>query len=130
MKFITSALLLLLPFTAIAAPAPDSAESRSVAQSGEEIFDKRAEELCSIINVSTYVNCRSGPGTGYSVVTTLKEGEKSYYSCYEPGTCTDGNCAARGLILDIIAPGTGMKTMDATLTVITLQQIAPRYAVI
>lgn len=91
MKFITSALLLLLPFTAIAVPAPDSAESRSVAQSGEEIFDKRAEELCSIINVSNYVNCRSGPGTGYSVVTTFKEGEKWYYSCYEPGTCTEGN---------------------------------------
>ncbi|KAF3402240.1 hypothetical protein DPV78_004029 [Talaromyces pinophilus] len=92
MKFITSALLLLLPFAAVAAPAPDSAESRSVAPTGEEIFDKRAEELCSIINVSTYVNCRSGPGTGYSVVTTFKEGEKWYYSCYEPGTCTEGNC--------------------------------------
>lgn len=91
MKFIPSATILLLPFAAIAAPAPASAESRSVARSGEEIFDKRAVELCSIINVSTYVNCRSGPGTSYSVVTTLNEGEEWYYSCYEPGTCVDGN---------------------------------------
>lgn len=91
MKYITSALILLLPFAAIAIPTPDPAESRSIAQSGEEIFDKRAVELCSIINVSTYVNCRSGPGTSYPVVTTFKEGEEWHYSCYEPGTCTEGN---------------------------------------
>lgn len=106
MKFITSSLILLLPFAAIATPTPapasainpasaipisDAAKSRNAARSGEEIFDKRKTEVCEIINVSTYVYCRSGPGTSYSAEWELYDGYSWDFTCYEEGTCVDGN---------------------------------------
>lgn len=106
MKVITSALILILPFMALAAPAPatgsasdpaaaipisDAAKSRNAARSGDEIFNKRKTEVCEIINVSTYVNCRSGPGTSYSAEYELYGGYTWDFTCYEVGTCVEGN---------------------------------------
>uniref|UniRef100_A0A093VAR5 Uncharacterized protein n=1 Tax=Talaromyces marneffei PM1 TaxID=1077442 RepID=A0A093VAR5_TALMA len=105
-KFITSALILILPLTALAAPSPapasaidpaaaipisDAAKSRIAALSDDEIFTKRNTEVCEIINVSSYVYCCSGPGTGYSAEYELYGGYTWGFTCYEEGTCVDGN---------------------------------------
>ncbi|EEA23079.1 hypothetical protein EYB25_005833 [Talaromyces marneffei] len=107
LAFITSALILILPLTALAAPSPapasaidpaaaipisDAAKSRIAALSDDEIFTKRNTEVCEIINVSSYVYCRSGPGTGYSAEYELYGGYTWGFTCYEEGTCVDGNC--------------------------------------
>lgn len=106
MNFLTSTLILLSPFAAIAAPSPalgsaqdpaaaipisDAAKSRNAARSGNELFDKRKTEVCEIINVSSYVNCRSGPGTSFPVRYRLYGGYSWHFTCYEEGTCVEGN---------------------------------------
>ncbi|KFY71543.1 hypothetical protein V499_08262 [Pseudogymnoascus sp. VKM F-103] len=56
-----------------------------------DIFE-RAATTCSIVNVSSTVNCRSGPGTSYPVVGQTFNGEKFVFKCYKRGTCVSGNC--------------------------------------
>ncbi|KAF9468188.1 hypothetical protein BDZ94DRAFT_1247408 [Collybia nuda] len=54
---------------------------------------KRATVTCAIVNTdSTSVNCRSGPGTGYSIVNHLTAGSVHSFTCYKKGECYEGNC--------------------------------------
>jgi uncharacterized protein YgiM (DUF1202 family) len=98
MKFSAATLaVFLLPILSIASPVAEVSASEegpialvSEERSEDELF-KRADQYCSIINVSTTVNCRSGPGSSYPVTHYAKNGEKFYYTCYKKGTCVNGN---------------------------------------
>lgn len=84
MKLSTSALSLFL------VPLPALAATLGTRLAGEQIF-KRDGFFCSIVNVSSYVNCRSGPGTEYSVVETGTEGTEFWFGCYTDGECIEDN---------------------------------------
>ena len=86
MKFSTSALtLLLLPLGILSSPVQES----SGALSGEKLFKRGT--ICNIVNVSNYVNCRSGPSTDYSVVETIQAGGGAWFGCYTFGECIEDN---------------------------------------
>lgn len=98
MKFSLAAAttLLLLPLGAFASPTPDNAAPVSVpdelqleARAPGEIFKRNV--VCKITGSSSTVNCRSGPGTGYSVIATVKKGSYYSFGCYKKGTCVSGN---------------------------------------
>jgi uncharacterized protein YgiM (DUF1202 family) len=83
----------LLPIGLMAAPiaeeAADVVAREPVDVSANEpagsLID-RSSTMCKIVGASV-VNCRSGPGTGYRVVTTLKRGEYGVFSCVKSGQC-------------------------------------------
>lgn len=53
---------------------------------------KRANVDCYIVNSnSPSVNCRSGPGFGYSVVAAASVGMVYNFDCYETGDCYEDN---------------------------------------
>ncbi|KFY12953.1 hypothetical protein V491_06577 [Pseudogymnoascus sp. VKM F-3775] len=99
MKFSATTLaLFLLPILSLASPVAEAEASEegpislvSKKRSEDELF-KRADQYCTIINVSTTVNCRAGPGTGYAVKAYAHNGDKYYFTCYKKGTCVNGNC--------------------------------------
>jgi uncharacterized protein YgiM (DUF1202 family) len=115
-----AATLLLLPLSALASPvaapvnAPVSVSSDSLAAAPVPVDDeKSAADLdgrapatltapvgprtswairdCTIVNVSTYANCRSGPGTNYPITRTVTKGTEYPFDCYKRGTCVNGN---------------------------------------
>jgi hypothetical protein len=98
MKFSATTLaLLLLPIVSLASPVPEAAEDAApvnlvshVRRAEDEVF-KRTDEYCSIINVSTTVNCRAGPGTSYPVKGYAHNGDHYYFTCYKRGDCVNGN---------------------------------------
>lgn len=103
MKFSTSIFtFLLLPFAVLANPVPEALNelSQSAIEEGDvnlsvaiqpsDLF-KRSTQYCSIVNVSTYVNCRTGPGTKYKAIATAHKGDKYYFFCYKKGECIEGN---------------------------------------
>ena len=98
MKFSLAAAttLLLLPLGALASPTPDNEMPVSVpdeleleARTPGEIFKRNV--VCKITGSSSTVNCRSGPGTGYSVTATVRKGSSYSFACYKKGTCVSGN---------------------------------------
>ncbi|KFX92070.1 hypothetical protein O988_07437 [Pseudogymnoascus sp. VKM F-3808] len=100
MKFSsTTVALILLPILSIASPITKveaTEEGGPVAlvsepRSEDGIF-KRSSQLCQTINVSTYVNCRAGPGTGYKSIMEVPKGSAATYKCYKRGECINGNC--------------------------------------
>ncbi|RFU35639.1 hypothetical protein B7463_g732, partial [Scytalidium lignicola] len=102
MKFSTtvSTLFFILPFTALASPVPEGAApvaleegdpATSTPISARDLFE-RSSQTCKIINVSTYVNCRTGPSTSYPAPWIAHEGDSYTFQCYERGECVDGNC--------------------------------------
>ncbi|KFZ05925.1 hypothetical protein V501_07899 [Pseudogymnoascus sp. VKM F-4519 (FW-2642)] len=102
MKFSATTLaILLLPIVSLASPVATSSDAVtsdenppifvSEKRSEGDIFE-RAATTCSIVNVSSTVNCRSGPGTSYPVVGQTFNGEKFVFTCYKRGTCVSGNC--------------------------------------
>jgi hypothetical protein len=48
-------------------------------------------EYCQIVNVSSTVNCRAGPGTGYASKGSIPNGVSFHFSCYKRGECVNGN---------------------------------------
>ncbi|KFY67162.1 hypothetical protein V496_01736 [Pseudogymnoascus sp. VKM F-4515 (FW-2607)] len=100
MKFSATTLaLILLPVLSLASPVAEAVESDegptalvSEKRSSEDELFKRADQYCSIINVSTTVNCRAGPGTGYAMKAYAHNGDKYYFTCYKRGECVNGNC--------------------------------------
>ncbi|KAL3484778.1 hypothetical protein BJX62DRAFT_243614 [Aspergillus germanicus] len=98
MKFPTTALALLLPLTLVTADShrPVALEegdpSVSPVISPAELFERATLVTCSIINVSSYVNCRDGPGTANKIIATAHNGDKYKFSCFAKGECINGNC--------------------------------------
>ncbi|KFX92838.1 hypothetical protein V495_03398 [Pseudogymnoascus sp. VKM F-4514 (FW-929)] len=104
MKFSATALaIFLLPIVSLASPVPEPIAEGAVAMVSDEGIDfsekrsdgeifSRANTLCSIINVSTTVNCRTGPGTSYPAPYYATNGQTFVFSCYKRGTCVSGNC--------------------------------------
>ncbi|KAL4865319.1 hypothetical protein BDV12DRAFT_211103 [Aspergillus spectabilis] len=101
MKFqFLSAAVLVLP--ALAAPATEaSREVDAAAALPVDASDISPESTglvkravrCYIVNSSSNtVNCRSGPGFGYSVVGSVTVGNSYPFSCYKSGDCYEGNC--------------------------------------
>jgi hypothetical protein len=102
MKFSATIFGFLLPYVILASPVPELVgdlprpaleegdASISIAIKPADIF-KRSTQYCSIVNVSNYVNCRSGPSTSHKVVATAHEGDHYYFFCYEEGECIEGN---------------------------------------
>jgi uncharacterized membrane protein len=110
MKFFSLLAAALLPTGLLAAPATDgklaaieteahaAAEARAVVKAREAAadvspnepafsLDKRAVQVCEIVGGASQVNCRSGPGTSYSVVRTLPRGNTYAFSCVQTGEC-------------------------------------------
>lgn len=96
----TATALLLLPLGILASPAPvpvaeevaavpDDLELETRDANPGELFKRNV--LCKITGSSATVNCRSGPGTGYSVIATVKKGSYYSFGCYKSGTCVSGN---------------------------------------
>ncbi|KAL8997418.1 MAG: hypothetical protein Q9169_003281 [Polycauliona sp. 2 TL-2023] len=112
MKFMTLLAAGILPILALAAPVADAnpvavgeAEAMPVAEpvdvaepdvpetspvDARDLF-KRATQYCRIIGNDGPVNCRSGPGTSYSVRYTMAPGNGYYFTCYKRGTSVGGN---------------------------------------
>ena len=80
------------PVPAVKAAAQKAASPVSRDTSPEAIgLAKRTDVNCYIVNASSTVNCRSGPGTNYPVVGYVVEGGYYTFQCYLPGTCYEGN---------------------------------------
>jgi hypothetical protein len=98
MKFFSSALALsLLPLTLVAADShrPVAVEEGDPSVSPviipAELFERATLVTCSIINVSSYVNCRDGPGTANKIIATARNGDKYKFSWFAKGECINGN---------------------------------------
>jgi hypothetical protein len=94
MKFSLAAAstLLLLPLGALASPVAAASDSLSPTRTGA--LGPRTSyfhPMCKIVNVNTYANCRSGPGTNYPTKYYPKKGVAYEFSCYKRGTCVSGN---------------------------------------
>lgn len=104
MKFslAAAATLLLLPLSAlaspvagpVAAPAPVDDEMSTPTQPRAPVTSYFAT-TCKIVNVSSYANCRTGPGTSYPTKFTVTGGSSYSFDCYKRGTCVDGNWYVR-----------------------------------
>ncbi|KAJ5261313.1 hypothetical protein N7478_011908 [Penicillium angulare] len=108
MKFQATLVAALLPLVALAAPAAENAlefaqaipvkevqaETEAVRRSASlEELSKRSSVSCKIINSSSaQVNCRSGPGTSYSIAGYVATGSTYTFKCYKSGSCYENNC--------------------------------------
>lgn len=98
-SFAAAATLLLLPLGTLASPvaAADNSVPVSVPEELLEARDASPNELfkrnvlCKITGSSKTVNCRSGPGTGYKVIASVKKGSYYSFGCYKKGSCVNGN---------------------------------------
>lgn len=99
MKFsATTVVLFLLPVLSLASPVAEVVDSDegpvalvSEKRSIEDELFKRADQYCTIINVSTTVNCRAGPSTDYAVKAYAHNGDRYWFTCYKRGECVNGN---------------------------------------
>jgi uncharacterized protein YgiM (DUF1202 family) len=103
MKFQATLAAILLPLVALAAPAAEAAagvaQSIPVAKAqsarratGLDELSKRSSVPCEIVNSdSAQVNCRSGPGTQFTVVGYVTTGDTYTFHCYESGSCYEDN---------------------------------------
>lgn len=112
MKFMALLAAGLLPMIALAAPVTDASpvavgeadampipEPVEVAElevpptspvDARDLF-KRSTQYCRIVSSDGPVNCRSGPGTSYSIRSSLAPGGGHYFTCYKRGTSVGGN---------------------------------------
>jgi hypothetical protein len=99
MKLSTSAVLALLPLTALAAPTPEAAEPLSVEIAGRDVSPMprssrlmaRSNQLCKIINTDYFAHCRSGPSTDNEITYYVFTNIDYEFECYDTGTCVDDN---------------------------------------
>ncbi|KAL8939014.1 MAG: hypothetical protein Q9216_003588 [Gyalolechia sp. 2 TL-2023] len=157
MKFMTFLAAGLLPMIALAVPVADASpvaigEANTIRAvdavemaepdvpptspvDARDLF-KRATQYCRITGNDGSVNCRSGPGTSYSVRYTMAPGGGYYFSCYKRGTNVGGNTyvddAQHKLLLNCmnvdyyaVAPGIIARPTNATYRDSTLTGIAP-----
>jgi len=105
MKFTAATVLFLLPLSILASPASGPAPKavppttqtdvpEEVSGGDVEVRDlfRRSTQYCQIVNVNSYANCRSGPGTSYPVTHWAYKGVSYAFACYKPGDCYNGNC--------------------------------------
>lgn len=112
MKFMALLAAGILPMIALAVPVADAspvavgeADAMPIAEPVDvaepdvpptgpidaRVLLKRSPQSCRITGNDGPVNCRSGPGTNYSVRRTLTPGVKYTFNCYKRGTNTFGN---------------------------------------
>ncbi|KFX94381.1 hypothetical protein O988_06337 [Pseudogymnoascus sp. VKM F-3808] len=84
MKLSATTLTVLLPTLALTSPV-------AVTPNNDALLP-RADTSCTIINVSTVVACRTGPGTNYPVYAYLPPKDVWPFRCYKRGECINGNC--------------------------------------
>ncbi|KFY86223.1 hypothetical protein V500_07781 [Pseudogymnoascus sp. VKM F-4518 (FW-2643)] len=99
MKFFAAAIA-LLPLAAFANPVPNDAPITDISVLRQREAERlglapRDVKCCDFVKVTspTTVKCRSGPGTQYKIVKTYPASGRECYSCYESGTCINGNCS-------------------------------------
>jgi uncharacterized membrane protein len=93
MKLTSLLTVALLPTGLLAAPvAGEIADvvarepiNVSVNEPAGDLF-KRGDKFCTIVGASR-VNCCSGPGTNYRVVTTFDKGLQPIFRCVKSGEC-------------------------------------------
>src|SRR5689334_21470510 len=90
MKLIPFLVASLLPIGLSATPIANGEDLQS-RNPGNDVLSPRADGVCRIVNAPSGVNCRSGPGTGYSVVKSLDNGFLCWYKCYKSGECITMN---------------------------------------
>lgn len=88
MKLSATTLTLLLPTLALTSPV--------AVTPNDDALLPRADTSCTIINVSTVVACRTGPGTNYPVYAYLPPGDVWPFRCYKRGECINGNWCVFG----------------------------------
>jgi uncharacterized protein YraI len=84
---------LLLPIAALAAPAPatEITPNKMAIREAAGAGLAAANILCQIVSRDGPVNCRSGPGTSYGIVTKVYKGDYWDFTCYSDGTEIDHN---------------------------------------
>ncbi|KAH6630558.1 hypothetical protein B0J18DRAFT_407791 [Chaetomium sp. MPI-SDFR-AT-0129] len=92
MKFTTLLTTAILPLALHATLLTSTSSSASLEvtalhEEGDKLLEKRTDHICNIVNAPSGVNCRSGPGTQYSVIGTVKNGQLFYFPCYKSGEC-------------------------------------------
>ncbi|KAL6232160.1 hypothetical protein BDW75DRAFT_232995 [Aspergillus navahoensis] len=112
-----SFLLVLLPLSAIAMPAPNADNGMPAAPEDNNMpappidLTPRALTTCRVINADSEVKCRAGPGFDYAVRThvypngiydfscynTWQKVSFGTFSCYVNGYYTDSRCTAAAL---------------------------------
>ncbi|KAH6854809.1 hypothetical protein B0I37DRAFT_40163 [Chaetomium sp. MPI-CAGE-AT-0009] len=90
MKLLPLLVASLLPIGLSASPIANADDLQS-RNPGNDVLSPRADGVCRIVNAPSGVNCRSGPGTGYSVVKSLDNGFLCWYKCYKSGECITMN---------------------------------------
>lgn len=91
MKLAALLLTTLVPLGLRASPIADTA-GVTPCDAGNDLLTKRVAGSCRIINASA-VNCRTGPGTQYGVVTSFKKGQLLFFICVQSGQCITLNGA-------------------------------------
>ena len=91
MKLAALLLTTLAPLSLKASPIADTA-GVTPRDAGNDLLTKRVAGSCRIINASA-VNCRTGPGTQYGVVTSFKKGQLLFFICVQSGQCITLNGA-------------------------------------
>lgn len=121
MKSFSLFTLLLLPLAIIATPIPDAAPEaipEAIPEANPEAFAEahpealrsleevtavsssprsagklfaRSKQICKIVDVSSYLHCRTGPSTKYAAHYAVRGGQRWQFSCYSVGQCIDGN---------------------------------------
>jgi len=84
---------LLLPVAVLAAPAPitEITPTKLAIREAAGVGLRSAKVECEIISSDGPVNCRSGPGTSYTVEFQLDPGTWDEYTCWASGTDIGGN---------------------------------------
>lgn len=91
MKLATLLLASLAPLGLRASPIADIADV-TPRDAGNDLLTKRVAGVCRIVNASS-VNCRTGPGTQYGVVTSFKKDQLLFFICVQSGQCITLNGA-------------------------------------
>jgi uncharacterized protein YraI len=72
-------------------PVPIAVGDGEPALEGRDLFT-RSPQVCKIISSDgATVNCRLGPGFGYSAAYTVSTGSSYTFQCYKTGDCYKGN---------------------------------------
>jgi uncharacterized protein YgiM (DUF1202 family) len=85
MKLTTLLFASLAPLGLRASPITDTTRV-TPRDADNDLLTKRVAGSCRIVNASS-VNCRSGPGTQYPVVTSFKKDQLLFFICVQSGEC-------------------------------------------
>ena len=91
MKLATLLLASLAPLGLSASPIAGTTDV-TPRDAENDLLTKRVAGVCRIVNASS-VNCRTGPGTQYGVVTSFKKDQLLFFICVQSGQCITLNGA-------------------------------------